>query len=157
MYRISANSFRGKYSFLNLALFTVTLDLYFINLNSCRGNYSKEETIQGQKLFAEIQYSAFTMNQGYNLLGDGIWGWVSQIHWKKQTQMSLTFFMNVVSDMQPPSSETPLIGTYFSCIMIMVASSVVCIKYINFYHFSIKWKILRAFIIEKVHLLTTGT
>ena len=39
--------------------------------------------------------------------------------------MSLTFFMNVVSDMQPPSSETPLIGTYFSCIMIMVASSVV--------------------------------
>ena len=25
-----------------------------------------------------------------------------------------------VSDMQPPSSETPLIGTYFSCIMIMV-------------------------------------
>lgn len=41
--------------------------------------------------------------------------------------MSLTFFMNVVSDMQPPSSETPLIGTYFSCIMIMVASSVVSI------------------------------
>ena len=42
--------------------------------------------------------------------------------------MSLTFFMNVVSDMQPPSSETPLIGTYFSCIMIMVASSVVSSK-----------------------------
>ena len=39
--------------------------------------------------------------------------------------MSLTFFMSVVSDMQPPSSETPLIGAYFSCIMIMVASSVV--------------------------------
>ena len=39
--------------------------------------------------------------------------------------MSLTFFMNIVADMQPPSSETPLIGIYFSCIMIMVASSVV--------------------------------
>ena len=56
MYRISANSFRGNYSFLNLALFTVTFDLYFINLNSCRGNYSREETIQGRKLFAEIRY-----------------------------------------------------------------------------------------------------
>jgi len=49
--------------------------------------------------------------------------------------MSLTFFMNVVSDMQPPSSETPLIGTYFSCIMIMVASSVVCtILVLNYHH-----------------------
>ena len=57
IYRISANSFRGNYSFLNLALFTVTFDLYFINLNSCRGNYSREETIQGRKLFAEIRYS----------------------------------------------------------------------------------------------------
>ena len=54
-YRISANSFRGNYSFLNLTLFTVTFDLYFINLNSCRGNYSREETIQGRKLFAEIR------------------------------------------------------------------------------------------------------
>ena len=57
IYRISANSFRGNYSFLNLALFTVTFDLYFINLNSCRGNYSREETIQGRKLFAEIRYA----------------------------------------------------------------------------------------------------
>ena len=40
--RISANSFRGNYCFLNLALCTVT--------------YSREETIQGQKLFAEIRY-----------------------------------------------------------------------------------------------------
>ena len=55
-YRISANSFCGNYSFLNLALFTVTFDLYFITLNSCRGNYSREETIQGRKLFAEIRY-----------------------------------------------------------------------------------------------------
>ena len=56
-YRISANSFRGNYSFLNFALFTVTFDLYFINLNSCRGNYSREEIIQGRKLFAEIRYA----------------------------------------------------------------------------------------------------
>ena len=30
--------------------------------------------------------------------------------------MSLTFFMNVVSSMTPPSSDTPLIGIYFSSI-----------------------------------------
>ena len=59
--------------------------------------------------------------------------------------MSLTFFMNVVSDMQPPSSETPLIGTYFSCIMIMVASSVVCICFNNYS--------LVAKIILKVHTI----
>ena len=35
----------------------MTFDLYFINLNSCRGNYSREETIQGRKLFAEIRYA----------------------------------------------------------------------------------------------------
>jgi hypothetical protein len=58
-YRISANSFRGNYCFLNLALFTVNFDLYFINLNSCRGNYSREETIQGWKVFAEIRYKIY--------------------------------------------------------------------------------------------------
>ena len=52
--------------------------------------------------------------------------------------MSLTFFMNVVSDMQPPSSETPLIGTYFSCIMIMVASSVVSILVIVSLQYMVK-------------------
>ena len=46
-YRISANSFRGNYSFLKLSLFTVTFDLYFINLNSC----------QGRKLFKGGNYS----------------------------------------------------------------------------------------------------
>ena len=56
-YRISANSFRGNYCFLNLALFTVIFDLYIINLNSCRGNYSREETIQGRKLFKGGNYS----------------------------------------------------------------------------------------------------
>ena len=48
--------------------------------------------------------------------------------------MSLTFFMNMVSAMQPPSSNTPLIGTYFSCIMVMVACSVVCTVYILNFH-----------------------
>jgi hypothetical protein len=36
--------------------------------------------------------------------------------------------------MQPPSSDTPLIGTYFSCIMLMVACSVVCTVLILNYH-----------------------
>ena len=69
-YRISANSFRGNYSFLNLALFTVTFDLYFINLNSCRGNYSREETIQGRKLFAEIRYISCCSRLLIKLLAD---------------------------------------------------------------------------------------
>ena len=48
--------------------------------------------------------------------------------------MSLTFFMNMVSSMMPPTSDTPLIGTYFSCIMVMVACSVVCTILILNYH-----------------------
>ena len=44
-YRISANSFRGNYSFLNLALFTVTFDLV------------AAEPIQGRKLFKGGNYS----------------------------------------------------------------------------------------------------
>ena len=50
-YRISANSFRGNYSFLSLTLCTVT----FGNSTYRCGNYSREETIQGRKLFAEIR------------------------------------------------------------------------------------------------------
>ena len=61
-YRISANSFRGNYSFLNLALFTVTFDLYFINLNSCRGNYSREETIRGNTIFMSVR-NTFTQKR----------------------------------------------------------------------------------------------
>ena len=52
MYRISANSFRGNYSFLNLTLCTVTFDH---STYRCE-NYSREETIQVRKLFAEIRY-----------------------------------------------------------------------------------------------------
>ena len=48
-YCISENSVRRNYSFLNLVLYTVTFGTL-----KC-GNYSREETIQGQKLFTEIQ------------------------------------------------------------------------------------------------------
>jgi hypothetical protein len=46
-YRISANSYRGNYSFLNLTLCTVTFDVTV---------HTGAETIQGRKLFAEIRY-----------------------------------------------------------------------------------------------------
>ena len=52
IYRISANSFRRNYSFLNLTLCTVT----FVNSTYRCGNYSREETIQGRKLYEEIRY-----------------------------------------------------------------------------------------------------
>ena len=46
------NSFCGNYSFLNLSWCTVTFD----HTTYRCGNYSREETIQGWKLFAEIRY-----------------------------------------------------------------------------------------------------
>ena len=52
VYRISSNSFRGNYSFLNLSLCTVT---FGSSTYRC-GNYSREETIQGRKLYEEIRY-----------------------------------------------------------------------------------------------------
>ena len=55
MYRISSYSFRGNYSFLNLTLCTVTFDH---STYRC-GNYSREETIQGRKLYEEIRYVVF--------------------------------------------------------------------------------------------------
>ena len=51
-YRISSYGFRGNNSFLNLTLCTVT----FGNSTYRCGNSSREETLQGRKLFAEIQY-----------------------------------------------------------------------------------------------------
>ena len=39
-----------------------------------------------------------------------------------------------VSAMMPPTSDTPLIGIYFSLIMVMVACSVVCTVLILNYH-----------------------
>jgi hypothetical protein len=56
-YRISANSFRGNYTFLNLAL--------------C-GNYSREEIIQERKLFADIWYSKFDTSKLMSYQGQNI-------------------------------------------------------------------------------------
>ena len=58
-YRISANSFRGNYSFLKLfgqrsQYISIKFPLHKPSENC--GNYSREETIQGRKLFAEIWY-----------------------------------------------------------------------------------------------------
>ena len=47
-YRISANCFRGNYSFLKKSYLLWPL----ITVHT--GNYSREETIQGRKVFAEI-------------------------------------------------------------------------------------------------------
>ena len=55
IYHISSYSFRGNYSFLNLTLCTVTLG----NSTYRCGNYSREETIQGRKLYEEIRYFDF--------------------------------------------------------------------------------------------------
>ena len=52
-YRISSYSFHGNYSFLNLTLCTVT----FGHSTYRWGNYSREETIQGRKLFKGGNYS----------------------------------------------------------------------------------------------------
>ena len=59
-YRISANSFRGNYSFLKFYVqrsqyISIKFPLHKPSEN--RGNYSREETIQGRKLFAEIRYT----------------------------------------------------------------------------------------------------
>ena len=55
IYRISSYNFRGNYSFLNL----VTVHKAKGHSTYKCGNYSREETIQGRKLFAEIRYVNF--------------------------------------------------------------------------------------------------
>jgi hypothetical protein len=52
VYRISSYSFRGNYSFLNLTLCNTVS--FGDSAYKC-GNYSREETIQGQKLYEEIR------------------------------------------------------------------------------------------------------
>ena len=60
-YRISTNSFRGNYSFWKWKMwkFSYSFRIYgnFLlhKLNSCSRKYSRGETIQGRKLFAEIR------------------------------------------------------------------------------------------------------
>ncbi|XP_023332222.1 neuronal acetylcholine receptor subunit alpha-7 isoform X6 [Eurytemora carolleeae] len=50
--------------------------------------------------------------------------------------LSLTVFMSMVSEIMPNTSDAvPLIGTYFNCIMMMVASSVVLtVVVLNYHH-----------------------
>ncbi|XP_050425104.1 acetylcholine receptor subunit alpha-type acr-16-like isoform X2 [Adelges cooleyi] len=49
--------------------------------------------------------------------------------------LSLTVFLNLVAESMPTTSEAvPLIGTYFNCIMFMVASSVVLTLVVLNYH-----------------------
>merc|ERR1719270_795592 len=49
--------------------------------------------------------------------------------------LSLTIFSTIVGEMLPVTNNTPLIGTYFNCIMFMVASSVVTtIMILNYHH-----------------------
>ncbi|XP_042877433.1 neuronal acetylcholine receptor subunit alpha-7-like isoform X2 [Penaeus japonicus] len=50
--------------------------------------------------------------------------------------LSLTVFSNMVNDTMPTTSDAvPLLGTYFNCIMFMVASSVVStVLILNFHH-----------------------
>ena len=47
--------------------------------------------------------------------------------------VACVFFLNIVSDMQPPSSRIPLISTYFTCVLIMVACSVVGHNFIELF------------------------
>ena len=58
-YRISANIFRGNYSFLSLALCTVTFDLWSQYIKVWKlfkgGNYSRAETIRGNTVFKKLQ------------------------------------------------------------------------------------------------------
>ena len=93
-------------------------------------------------LISRLNVKIFIINESMNLCGSmAVLGFNfppdsgEKVTLEITVLMSLTMFMNMVSDMQPPSSETPLIGTYFSCIMIMVASSVVCtIMILNYHH-----------------------
>ena len=64
-YHISSYSFHRNYSFLNLEIVANSnscrnISIFLLNkLNFCCRNYSREETIQGRKLYEEIQYMEF--------------------------------------------------------------------------------------------------
>ena len=60
-YHISANSFRGNYSFLNLTLCTVTFDH---STYRC-GNYSRVEIIRGNTVFNIFEKSK--LNKNWNI------------------------------------------------------------------------------------------
>jgi len=49
--------------------------------------------------------------------------------------LAIVLFSTIVGDMLPVTNATPLIGTYFNCIMFMVAASVVTtIMVLNYHH-----------------------
>ena len=49
--------------------------------------------------------------------------------------ISITIYSTIVSNMLPVSDASPLIGTYFNCIMFTIASSVVTtIIVLNYHH-----------------------
>jgi len=49
--------------------------------------------------------------------------------------LAITIFSSIVGDMLPVTDTTPLIGTYFTCIMFMVASScITTIMILNYHH-----------------------
>ena len=66
--------------------------------------------------------------------------------------MSLTFFMQVVRDMQPPSSHIPLISSYFTFIMVMVASSVFATILVLNYHHRLASMGPMPFLVQKIFL-----
>ena len=74
IYHMSSYSFRGNYSFLNLTLCTVT----FGNITYRCGNYSREKTIQGRKLYEEIRYALAVMITFRNLLWVKVLGFYFQ-------------------------------------------------------------------------------
>ena len=98
-YRISANSFRGNYSFLNLTL--CMWPLVTVHRGAETIQYSREETIQGGKLFAEIRYTSWLfpkvfflcINQMPNLSLVGFQTrWDSATFWDKGTEVSSLFW-----------------------------------------------------------------
>ena len=69
IYRISANSFRGNYSFLNLNLCTVT---FGYSTYRCR-NYSREDTIQGRKNIRRYTVFHLAPNFEFYLMYCDLW------------------------------------------------------------------------------------
>lgn len=72
--------------------------------------------------------------------------------------LSLTVFLNMVAETMPATSDAvPLLGTYFNCIMFMVASSVVStILILNYHHRNADTHEMSAWVHYKTSTLTTA-
>lgn len=66
--------------------------------------------------------------------------------------LSLTVFLNMVAETMPATSDAvPLLGTYFNCIMFMVASSVVStILILNYHHRNADTHEMSAWVMTKI-------